>query len=309
MKSLTKITITVGIPAYNEQQNIAGLITNVLEQTNKNFILKNIIIVSDGSDDNTVEIVKSISDKRVVLHHDKKRLGKIKRINQIFKFAESDAIVIMDADCLPNDKNTIDNLVYPMIKNPDVVYTSGSALPVSPKNFLEKSIQVSRSVWDKVRIEYKNGNSFYSCHGLLYCLKTNFAKKHPFPDGVWTDIGFHFFSCIRDKKLFVSVKSAKSLFRTPSNLKDYLSQIGRYQNENHSLINYFGSWIIPEYEIPKMLLLRCKAETFVSYPLHCLFVYIINFYAKYNKKIVSDNARAGWSTISSTKLKIDNEKS
>lgn len=48
---MKKLSVSVGIPAYNEEQNIASLIFGILKQKVNNITLKEIIVISDGSTD------------------------------------------------------------------------------------------------------------------------------------------------------------------------------------------------------------------------------------------------------------------
>ena len=81
------------IPAYNEHAMIEVLIDDVLEHTN------NIIVVDDGSSDNTVELVKK---KTVQLICHEKNRGKgaalMTGINEAFKDTNCDFVITMDGD-------------------------------------------------------------------------------------------------------------------------------------------------------------------------------------------------------------------
>lgn len=59
----TKDLVSVIIPTYNRAGLIARSAKSVLNQTYQNLVL---IIVDDGSTDNTEEVVKSLDDKRVI---------------------------------------------------------------------------------------------------------------------------------------------------------------------------------------------------------------------------------------------------
>ena len=84
--------ITIGIPAYNEEKNIASIITKLKKITDS------IIVCDDGSSDMTSEISKNLG--AVVISH-KKNMGYGVAINSIFqksKEMKSDLLVTFDAD-------------------------------------------------------------------------------------------------------------------------------------------------------------------------------------------------------------------
>jgi glycosyltransferase involved in cell wall biosynthesis len=84
--------ITVGIPAYNEEKNIAGIIVKLKE------IADTIIVCNDGSSDSTSEIAKKLG--AIVIDHPK-NLGYGAGINSILKKSrelDSDILVTFDAD-------------------------------------------------------------------------------------------------------------------------------------------------------------------------------------------------------------------
>ena len=67
------------------------------------FILEKVIVVSDGSTDGTVSAAQSIADTRIEVINRKEREGKAIRQNEICQMAESDVLVILDADTLPGE--------------------------------------------------------------------------------------------------------------------------------------------------------------------------------------------------------------
>ena len=85
--NMQKLTVTIGVPAFNEGQNMRFLLRSLLKQTETNFIVQKIIIVSDASTDNTNEIISNTKDSRVQLIVNKVREGQINSQNKIFSLA------------------------------------------------------------------------------------------------------------------------------------------------------------------------------------------------------------------------------
>ena len=92
MNNSNILKITIGIPAYNEEKNIASIITKLKKITDS------IIVCDDGSSDMTSEISKNLG--AIVITH-KKNMGYGVAINSIFQKAKElniDLLVTFDAD-------------------------------------------------------------------------------------------------------------------------------------------------------------------------------------------------------------------
>lgn len=91
--------ITIGIPFYNAEAYLADAIKSVLAQTFKEWEL---ILVDDGSSDNSLKIAKEFEKKdsriRVISDGLNKKLPA--RLNQIINKARFNIIARMDADDL-----------------------------------------------------------------------------------------------------------------------------------------------------------------------------------------------------------------
>lgn len=97
--------ISVVIPLYNKEHYIQKTVESVLAQTFSDFEL---IIVDDGSTDNSVSIVKNISDERIRLLSEKNSGQAVAR-NYGIRSSSADLIAFLDADdeWLPNFLETI----------------------------------------------------------------------------------------------------------------------------------------------------------------------------------------------------------
>lgn len=85
---------TVIIPLYNKVFSIAKTIQSVLNQTLKNFEL---LVVNDGSTDNSVEIVERFDDHRIKIIHQSNQ-GVSAARNAGIKEAKGEWICFLDAD-------------------------------------------------------------------------------------------------------------------------------------------------------------------------------------------------------------------
>lgn len=111
--------ITIIIPTYNRAWCIRRAIDSCLAQTYQNF---EIVITDDGSTDNTEEIVKSYSDKKIRYFKFEKNQGVIKARNNSIKNARGEWILLFDSDdelysnCLEVFVEKINNLKNDKIK-------------------------------------------------------------------------------------------------------------------------------------------------------------------------------------------------
>lgn len=87
---------SVVIPLYNKQSHIKETIESVLNQTFQDF---EIVVVNDGSKDDSAKIVESIQDNRIRLIHQENAGVSVAR-NRGIKEAISDYVAFLDADDL-----------------------------------------------------------------------------------------------------------------------------------------------------------------------------------------------------------------
>lgn len=118
--------ITVGIPAFNEEKNIASILVKLKK------IADNVIVCNDGSTDATGDIAKELG--AIVINHEKNQ-GYGSGIRSIFlksKEVESDVLVTLDSDG-QHDVNDIKKLIEPI--------QSGKCDLVIGSRFLEENVK------------------------------------------------------------------------------------------------------------------------------------------------------------------------
>jgi glycosyltransferase involved in cell wall biosynthesis len=95
--SLTPANIYLSalIPVYNE----AGTVEEIVRRLEQISIIRQIVVVDDGSLDETPAIVKRLSDsKRVVAYFHERNFGKGAALRHALELAKEDYLVIQDAD-------------------------------------------------------------------------------------------------------------------------------------------------------------------------------------------------------------------
>ena len=111
-------SISIIIPAFNEELSIARSITSCINQSHTN---KEIIIIDDGSTDNTHAIAKRLADdypkKRIKIISSKCNQGKTNALNIGLSQATGSIIVTLDADTQLETRDTLTALTQPIAGN------------------------------------------------------------------------------------------------------------------------------------------------------------------------------------------------
>lgn len=133
------------MPAYNAGKYLKVAIDSILNQTYKNFEL---IIINDGSSDNTEEIILSYNDPRIVYIKNEYNLKLIKTLNKGIDKAKGEFISRMDSDdqALPNlfkselkafekhpDVGIINTLTYHMSEDGSRIRPNRQYFKISPE--------------------------------------------------------------------------------------------------------------------------------------------------------------------------------
>ena len=138
--------IIIGIPAFNEEKNIASIITKLMKITDS------IIVCNDGSSDLTSEIAEKMG--AVVINH-KKNLGYGGAIRSIFlkaKELDGDILVTFDADGQHRIED-IENVTTPIINQEAELVIGSRFLDDS-----EKEVPQYRKVGIKVITKITNAS-------------------------------------------------------------------------------------------------------------------------------------------------------
>lgn len=166
------VSVTLIVPARNEEQNIAHCLDALLAQSYPARLLE-IWVVDDSSEDNTAGIVKAYSEKHSHLKlfslASANKKGKKEAIKEVISRTSSELIVTTDADCTMGT-DWLANLV-------SFYRTSGAGMVVGPVAFAnEKSLFEKLQSLELMALMGSTAGSLFFQKAIL-CNGANLAYK------------------------------------------------------------------------------------------------------------------------------------
>ena len=165
-------TIDIIITVHNEEKSIASIIEQCLD-LNYPFDKLNIIVASDGSTDNTEQIVKNYANNLVRYIGINFRGGKVTAQNRALKIADSDILVFMDANVEVSKsvlKDIVINFQDPCV---GVVSCRDFIIDKQKRGYGEKQYIIYDMITRKFISQY---STLVGVSGKLYAVRNEIAK-------------------------------------------------------------------------------------------------------------------------------------
>lgn len=231
-------TLSVGIPAYNEEANIGYLLRDILHQAEESFVLEKIYVYSDGSTDRTNEIVRSFQNERVELITGPGRQGQAVGQNHIMKICESECLILINADMQVTDYRAFALLAKPILDGvADMTSSNLKALP--PRTFFEGVLGMSVTLKTILFEQFRGGHNLYTCRGAARALSRRFYTSLRFPKSVGED-AYSYLACISRGFVYRYAHEAIVYYRLPAVLSDHRKQSTRFFQGTSNFVGEFG---------------------------------------------------------------------
>lgn len=177
-------TVTFLITAYNEEKNLREKLENTLALDYPRDRLE-ILVASDGSTDQTDEIVRSYAERGVSLHRVRGRVGKTEAQNQAMKAAKGEIVIFSDATA----KYRTD-AIRKLVRNysdPSIGAVSGRYEYVNPKG---APVGIGTILFWKYENSIKNRQvrikTVTGCCGCIYSVRKDLYE--PLPRDIISDL-------------------------------------------------------------------------------------------------------------------------
>jgi len=255
--SLSKVSII--LPTYNRADLIMETIESILHQTYKNWEL---IIIDDGSDDNTEEIISQIKDERIQFHK-AGRIGIVGKIKNIgIEKASGELIAFIDSDDLWA-KTKLEKQIVAMQQYPDAGFSLTGGYNFrklnEPLGYFYQQKEGIR--YDNIFIAYFKSEVATTTPSLILkkqCLQTVglFKISKPFADVEFIlNLAKHFKAIILYEPLF---------YRRLHETND--------SDSNWEIRHYEGHDLILSYKnvLPKKILADCLFRSYINFGEKCL---------------------------------------
>ncbi len=141
---MKKPKVSILMTVYNHQMYVQSSIESILYQTFKDFEL---VIINNGSEDNSGNLIKKIKDKRIKFYSFKKNIGRTKALNYGLKKCIGKYVAIQDSDDL-SKKNRIQTQFNFLEKNLNFGLVGSNYTMISNSNKIIRKKIVS-SEFDK----------------------------------------------------------------------------------------------------------------------------------------------------------------
>lgn len=267
---MKKFSVTVAVPVYNEAENIGSFIDSLFRQIYKRIRLDKIIIYTDGSTDDSVNIVrkKMKSYPLLYLKAGKVQKGKFPRLNRIYKDNTSDILIVLDGDISIEGNHFVENFAMVLVNDPKAMLVSAHEIPIIPKNFLGKIIASSYVMWDYIRWSIPDCDHVQNLYARATAYRGSFAKTLYIPDKA-TEERLYLYLMASKTNGFRYTRKAVIRYLPVSTIYDYIKlserAFGRPQPAINELFGYDATYL---YSIPGKYKKRGMIRSFLHNPLY-----------------------------------------
>lgn len=300
------LSVTVGIPTYNAEENIVALLDSIHFQKGKSFKLHKIVVYDDGSSDKTRQLVRSYKSPLVQLVEAKQRRGFAAGVHYLLNQSTTDLTFLLNDDVMIIGDDFLEKTVIPFTQSKTVGLVCANPQPYPPKTFLERAIESGFRAYERAKMQIREGNSSLTCDGKTMHFSKAFIQSIKFPKNL-SNMGnvdtYMYCLCIRNGFEYRYVHDAIVGFGNPTSVTD-LTRWTRRNIESLKLIrSQFGTILDDDYNRAKHLFDKEKLIEFFRNPIGCLLLAGVTTYCSLAISFTPATFNPRWEVVRTTKKK------
>lgn len=303
---MQKPSVSIAIPAYNEETSISNILSDLILQKHANFTLKEILVYSDSSTDKTDEKVKDFNKKNriIKLIKGQERKGKYSRVNQAFKECKTDYLVVLDADIELIERHFLEKLLDILISDKSTNMVAAYNVLLPHDNFIGKIIHAYLMIWEYVRLSIPNHQTALNFYGSATAYRGSFARSVIIPSDLLDPHLFIYLSAQKTKG-FRYCKDAKVLQWSIGTLHDLKKLLRRtIGKKDKKLEKIFGEKTKKIYFVPWKYKIIGLLKAIKSQPIYTPLALILHFFITKILNLQNTEKTPVWDIILSTKKPI-----
>lgn len=302
-----KVTLTIGIPAFNEEQNIQTLLETIMRQKQDTFNLEKILVYSDASSDKTNQLVEEYEKKysQIELIKGKEQKGKYSRMNELFALSKTDILIILDADIALGGNKFIEYLVTYLISDSGALSVSARNVLLRPQRFEARMLYTYFTLWDNFLLNAITGDIPNHFTGTATAFKGSYASTLRIPPNVNNPHHFLYLAA-KSKNGFRYCAQAVVLQHAPATISELNAILTRKIMQSDSVLEaMFGKETIQKlHYVPKKAKVRAVLKSFLYDPLYTPLALLITIYASRMSGYLKKDSSQLWKINTSTKRAI-----
>lgn len=254
---MNKKKVSVLVAAFNVENTISQTVKSILDQSYQNT---EVIVINDGSRDNTEQVLSTFSDKITVITTQNSGLGAARNLG--LKTASGDYIMFMDGDDFLTYNDVISDFV-------NLAEEDSSDLVVADFNYVDNAGNTisKRSVNTTIEDMYSGAwNKFYS---------KNLWRDLQFPEGVlYEDAGIIMNIALDANRISVLKKPVYAYRQSEKTITQTLSTVERHLDSIKSIKPY-------TYKLAEVNKMRAKSA--VHYINHLMLGHLVVVKTEYKE--------------------------
>ena len=223
-------SVTIAVPVFNAENTIKKTLDSLLKLKYPKNKLK-IVVVNDGSTDNTLKIAKSYESKCVIVYS-KKNTGKSDSLNYAIKRCDTELFTCLDADCFVFPDALKQMVGY--FENKKVMGVTGSIKIWKPKKIIEKIqlIEFLSSTFIRKVFAFLGGLPLAPGPFTIY--RMSFFKRHG---------GYDTTTLAEDVEMALRVENKKYLIENAIDVNIYTSAVPKFKGVLMQRLRWFRGFI------------------------------------------------------------------